>query len=477
MQPHLAPLLLLVCLAHAREDELPEWGGFRGNNGAGQALSAELPSSLDLEQGLRWRTEIPAGYSSPTVCGEHVFVTGAEQDGAEGGLLSTIALERATGEIAWVSELEYEGSRPGASSPAAPSPVTDGERVYSVFHHFGIVALDMQGEVEWELELAPFDIPHGMSTSAVVHGGTLVLQVDQDNGAYLLALDKATGEELWRVGREGTQHGYSTPAIHSPEEGPAQVVVSGSFQIAGYALEDGRKLWWVDGSAWQATPVPLVAGGHAFVNAYQGAPSEFGMPTFAESFEAQLEDKDSNGNGLLERGEWEHEALQQGWFLFDLDGDDMLGPADYAYAQRAGRARGGLFAIRLDGEGDVTATHVDWVQKDRRGLPGIPSPVLVGDHLFVIKRGGLLSSIDVESGEVVKQERVGRPDAYYASPIAAGDRVLTASQNGTLTIIKAEAEWEVLASAELEEEIWSTPAVAGGQVFVRSLEALYCFGD
>ena len=375
-----------------------------------------------------------------------------------------------------MSELEFEGPSPGANSSAAPSPVTDGERVYSVFHHFGIVTLDMEGEVVWEKELAPFDIPHGMSTSVVIHGDTLILQVDQDNGPYLLALERATGDELWRTVREGTQHGYSTPAIWAPEGKPAQVIVSGSFHIAGYSVDEGKKLWWVDGSAWQATPVPLIHGDRAYVNAYQVAPSEFGMPTFAEPFEDHLKEKDANENGLLERDEWPHPALQQGWFLFDLDGDDKLGPDDYAYAQRAGRANGGLFSIRLGGEGDVTETHVDWICKDRRSLGDIPSPVRVGDHLFIIKRGGLLTSIDAGSGDTIKQERVGRPDAYYASPIAAGDKIVTASQNGTLCIVKADAEWEILSSTELGEEVWSTPAIAGGQVFVRSLEALYCFG-
>ena len=98
------------------QPDQPEWGGFRGNNGAGVAQSEQLPEALDPEGNLVWRTEVPSGYSSPTVAGERLFLTGAE-----GEALETICLDRHTGEVRWRREVPFDGKRPGANSPAAPA--------------------------------------------------------------------------------------------------------------------------------------------------------------------------------------------------------------------------------------------------------------------------------------------------------------------------------------------------------------------
>ena len=172
-----------------------------------------------------------------------------------------------TGETRWEREIPFDGKRVGANSSAAPTPVTDGERVYSLFHAAGLVAYDLEGEELWSVDLGPFEIPHGMSSSPVLHGDLLVVQADQDSGSFLAAFDRKTGEERWRVEREGVVHSYATPAIYAPEEGPAQVIVSGSFQIASYSLADGKKLWWVNGSAWQTKAIPLIDGNVCYVSA------------------------------------------------------------------------------------------------------------------------------------------------------------------------------------------------------------------
>lgn len=163
------------------------------------------------------------------------------------------------------------------------------------------------------------------------------------------------------------------------------------------------------------------------------------------------------------------------WFIFDLDGDDMLNEADYAYLKSAGTATGGLFAIRLGGRGDVTESHLAWKYSERRGLSDVISPVVVNDTLFVLRDGGLLTSIDTATGEVIKQKRIGDPDQYYASPVSAGGRLLTASQAGQLAVVSGEGEWEVLSTTDLDEVLWSTPALVEGLVCVRSQTAMYCF--
>lgn len=464
------PTLLTLLLPLATGDT-PEWGGFRGNNGSGVSVHGSIPAVLDAEENLLWRTEIPSGYSSPIVTGNRVIVTAAE-----GKELVTLCLDKVTGEIRWRSHVEFDGSRVGANSPAAPTPVTDGRQIFSLFHHVGLVAYDMNGKEVWHNSLgAPFNIPHGLATSPVLHGDLVILQLDQDTDSHLIALDKATGEERWRVARPGTTHGYATPVIYEPEEGPVQIICSGSMEVAAYAFLDGEKLWWMGGSAWQTKSLPLIHKGLCIVNAYMQPPSEFGGPRVTQSWEEALAERDADGDELISRDEWPHEALQLAWFIFDLDGDDKLNEADYAYLKSAGTATGGLFAIRLGGRGDVTTSHLAWKYSERRGLSDVISPVVVNDTLFVLRDGGLLTSIDTATGEVIQQKRVGDPDQYYASPVSAGGRLLTASQAGQLAVVSGEGEWEVLSTTDLDEVIWSTPALAEGLLFVRTQSALYCF--
>ncbi len=449
----------------------PEWGGFRGNNGTGVS-SASIPEKLDPEANLRWRTEIPGGYSSPTVAGEHVYVTAA--DGTE---LQTISVSRSSGEIEWVKSVTFHGRRTGANSPAAPSPVTDGERIYSLFHDVGLIVYDAAGEEVWRHAVGKINIPHGLSSSPVLHDDTLVLQVDQDGGAYLIAFDKRTGDVRWRVEREAATHSYATPTIFTPESGPAEVLVSGSLELSSYSIDDGEKLWWTSGSSWQTNSLPVLDGDVCIVSAFMVPSNEFGIPNLFPTFEEALESFDEDGDGMISRDEWRHDALNQAWFVFDLDDDGKFDERDYKYLLGSKSATGGLYAVRAGGSGDVSDSHVVWTYDGRRGLPHVTSPLVVGRTLFLMKEGGLFTAVDVATGEVTKQGRVGQPDQYFASPVAGGERIVTASQSGQLAVITAEPEWDVLSVTELEEETWSTPAIAGSEVFVRTQKALYCFGS
>lgn len=460
-----------VALLAFPADGTPEWGGFRGNNGLGVADSERLPDALDPAAACsKWRAEIPAGYSSPCVAGDDVYLTATEPK-----RLITLCIDRRDGATRWSRELEFDGKRVGANSAAAPSPVTDGERVYSLFHSAGLVAYDRNGEELWHNPLGPFNIPHGLSTSPLLCGDRLILAVDQDTDSYLLALDKRTGKELWKVERGGVTHGYSTPAVYSPAEGPVQIIVSSAYQVSAYSVEDGEKLWWVNGSAWQTKAIPLVVGDLCIVNAYMVPSAEFGVPKISETWAEILEERDADEDGFIAKTEWNHPTIQQVFFIFDLDGDSKFDEREFNYLLSSATAVGGMFAIELGGRGDVTDTHVRWRYEGNRGLPDIPSPLVVDGILYMIKEGGILTAVDIEDGAVIKQGRVGEPDSYFASPVAGAGKIITASQSGQLSVIRAGAEWEVLSTTPLEEEVWSTPAIAGGDLFVRSQKALYCF--
>ena len=112
----------------------------------------------------------------------------------------------------------------------------------------------------------------------------------------------------------------------------------------------------------------------------------------------------------------------------------------------------------------------------RRGLPDIPAPLVLDGTIYMVKRGGIFTALEASTGKVLQRGRVGESDAYYASPVAAGKRILLSSQSGQLLILDADQGWEEISAGSVDEEVWSTPAVAGQHVVVRSQSALYCFG-
>ncbi len=480
MLTHLTLLALLSLSSDA------PWGGFRGANGSGTAPGATLPAVLGAEGQPLWTAAVPHGYSSPTVAGGRVFTTGYEgkknDDGVEVKSLFTVAHDALTGKELWRNTVPFEGARPGGNSYAAPTAVSDGERVYALFHHIGLVVYDLDGKELWRKSLgAPYNIPHGLATSPVVHGGMVVLQLDQDGGSALVALDARTGEERWRTQRDGALHSYATPSIYTPREGGVQVIVSGSYQVTGYSLATGERIWWATGSAWQSKAVPLYFEDLCIVSAYMPSSTEFGLPSVGQAFAEALADKDADADGKISRAEWPQEGMQQTWFIWDLDGDELLDEREYVYLQSTQTAKGGLLAIDLDVEGkplvgDVTETHVAWRYDGRRGLSDLVSPVLVDGTVYLLKEGGILTALDARTGKVGKQDRIGEPDQYFASPVAAEGRILAASLSGQLSVVSAGEDWSVLSSATVEGKVWSTPALAHGRVYVRSERKLYCFG-
>lgn len=466
------PALFSLPLASLASGDVPEWGGFRGTDGTGQLARASLPASLDPEGTLQWRVEVPSGYSSPVVAGKNLFLTGATKS-----KLVVLCLDPASGEQRWSKEFDFDGRRPGQNSPAAPTPVTDGEIVVALFHHLGLIAFDTTGKELWRVQLGPINIPHGMSTSPLLYGDLVVLQVDQDRAAYLVAFDKKTGKERWRTERAGAKHSYATPAIWAPNGGPAEVIVSGSFQTTGYSLDKGEKLWWVEGNGWQSKCAPVVAGKRCFVNAYSGSISEMGYPTLALSFEEALVQHDGDGNEKIGKSEYGDPQLHQLWFLFDLDEDGLLDQEEWEFGQAANDKKGGFFALDLGQRGAQAPGKLAWTLEGTRGVPGFTTPLVVGNTLFMIDDGGLLTSLDVSTGKIVRQERVGQPDEFFASPVAGDGKVYLVGKKGVLSVVTAESEWKELAShaLESEEEFWATPSLSARAVFVRGTEALYCF--
>jgi len=138
-------------------------------------------------------------------------------------------------------------------------------------------------------------------------------------------------------------------------------------------------------------------------------------------------------------------------------------------------AENGLLAIALGGEGDMTASAIRW--KYQRPVPQVPSTLLYGGALFMVNDSGILLSFNPSTGELVKQGRLkGAIDKYFASPVGADGKVFLVSQDGTVSVVQAKGDWEILSVNPMDDEVFATPAIADGRIYLRTKGTLYCFG-
>jgi outer membrane protein assembly factor BamB len=200
-----------------------DWSRFRGPNGAGVAEESPLPDRIGPETNVVWKTDLPMGKSSPTLTKDRIFLTGHEDD-----RLVTIGLDRATGKILWKREAPSRRLEKmhQLNDESSSSPVTDGSNVYVFFGGYGLLSYTADGDERWRRPLGPFTNFHGMGASPLYHDGKVLMVCDQDQGAYIIAVDAATGETVWRVERPDMVHSFSTPALYEPEDGPTELIVA-----------------------------------------------------------------------------------------------------------------------------------------------------------------------------------------------------------------------------------------------------------
>lgn len=450
-----------------------EWPGFRGPNGSGVAQARVLPSAIAKTKNLLWRVEVPAGYSSPVLSATRVFLAAHEE-----GKIFVMALDRRTGAVVWKTEAPRDrATKRSVNTPVSSTPVTDGVNLYVFFEDFGLLSYGADGKERWRYPMPRTNNPYGMAASPVIESGSLIMVCDQDTDSFIMALDRDTGRLRWKTARPEATHGFATPVIWRPAKGPAQAIVSGSYQLAAYSVPTGEKLWWVWGMAWQAKSTPVIGGETLYVHSWMATMSELGQQKDdVAPFEETLKEKDADRDGKLSKQEAPDPEMAKIWFLFDLDKDGFVDAREWDVHRKRAQARNGLYAIRLGGSGDVTATHVLW--RHEKSLPNIPSPVLYGGVVYLLKEGGVFTSLDAATGKVLKQGRLeGAVDPYYSSPVAGAGKIYAVSQHGKVSVVQAAGEWQSLSVADLEEECWATPAIGGGRLYIRTQKALYCFGE
>jgi outer membrane protein assembly factor BamB len=447
-----------------------DWLRFRGPNGSGIAEDSPLPGEIGSNKNVRWRVAVPAGKSSPVVTADRIYLTGH----TDGHLLS-LAYDRRTGKELWRRQapLNREEKRNALNDPAAPSAVSDGANVYVFFAGYGLLSYSAAGAERWRLPLGPFTNFHGMAASPILADGKLLMICDQDQGAFLLAVDKDSGKPLWKAERPDMVHSFSTPAVYRTPAGRVEVIVPGSYQMTAYDVSNGELIWRTRGLTYQVKSVPVVSGDTLYFNGWApgGEPSErLELPDFDEV----VAQHDADRDGKLSKSEIPKQWLPGTWEMQDLNKDGLLDAKDWQYYRMRRTSSNSAMAIRLGGRGDVTQTHLLW--RYEKSLPDVPAILHYRGVLYLVRNGGIMQTLNAADGKLLKQGRLSHAlDEYYASPVAGDGKVYMISRNGTISVLTAAADWRILATGEFGEEVFATPAISGGQIWVRTASALYDF--
>ena len=328
------------------------------------------------------------------------------------------------------------------------------------------MAYSASGEKLWELGLGPFRNFYGMAASPVLVGNTLLLLCDQAMGSYLIAVDKTTGKELWRQQRPVRLESYTTPILYPDAAHPQQIIVSGSRWIDAYDPASGESLWFFNGVGTGPVSSPVLAGNILFVNAPDHAAEP--LPPFGDL----AAEHDTNKDGRLAKPEVEGTWLINHFGYLDADGDGSITTQDWQVLNAEFQNdHWGMNAIRLSDKGGEPQA----LWNTQQSVPYIPSPLVYGGVLYMVK-DGIVSSLDPETGELHKRGRLtkGSPKVY-ASPVAADGKIYIGILGGQIAVLQAGAQWEVLAMNDLQDEIWATPAIADGHLYVRTRGKLFSF--
>lgn len=448
----LLALAVLVPLA-ATSSRAEDWPQFRGPAGTGVVTDAKPPAEWSADKNVSWKVAVSGvAWSCPIVVGDKVFVTTAFSEGqpkpksgggGKGGggfgkasapketyQFKIVCLERATGKTAW--EKVVKEARPtipthGSNTYASETPVSDGERVYAYFGMTGLFCYDLTGKEVWKKDLGSYAMMAGWGTasSPVLAGDKLVIQCDNEEKSFLVAFDKKTGTEAWKVERR-ERSGWATPFVWKTKD-RTDIVVSGAQAIRGYNPADGKVVWTLDVGGGQSSASPTGDAERLYVGVGQGG----------------------GGPG---------------------------GP-------KGGNSRAGtLFAVKAGAKGDITpkageATSEGVAWSAGRVWPAAASPLVYDGFVYTLDRnGGTISCLDAKTGKAAyTKERIPGAGAFWASPWAADGQIFCLDETGTTHVLKAGGEFDVVRTNKLgRDTYWATPAAANGALFIRSVDSLYC---
>ncbi len=400
------------------------WPSFRGPGGLGVSAYTNVPADWNGKtgDGILWKTKIPLpGNNSPVVWGDRVFLSGGDPNE-----LQVFCFDAVSGRLLWTGDVTrvplQSNEEPFEvmedTGFAAPTMVTDGRRVYAIFATGDIGGFDFNGKRIWTRNLGIPDSAYGYASSLAMYRNLVLIQYDQggpeDGMSKMIALDGFTGQTVWETKRP-VPNSWSSPIV-TEIGSQVQLLTCGDPWVIAYDPAKGTELWRAKCLYGDIAPSLIYA-------------NPVRDPT----------EKVSNGaNGLV----------------FAIE----------PYSK--------LVAIRPDGRGDVTETHIVWSLEE--GAPDICSPVSNGELIFLLTTEGFLTCYKVADGTRLWEQDLR--ENFCASPSLVGDKLYLLTEEGVMLIVQSGPEYKELARCELGEECRASPAFADGRIYIRGLENLYCIG-
>ena len=459
----------LAILWNVEFAQADNWPQFRGVNASGTSHeTTSLPTDIGPNRNVVWKLPVGRGHSSPVVFGERAYLTTLRDE-----KLLTLAVDVTSGKIAWEAEAQYDKleSVHRIGSPATPSCATDGDVVISFFGSSGLHAYSVAGKLLWKQPMGPFDNSFGAAGSPIIVDDLVVIIEDHDTGSVLAAFDKRTGKEVWRTDRAAFRRNYSSPVVWPQADGN-QIVVVGTGQVNAYEAASGKQVWTVRRGSRVVSSTPVVSDEGQLYVVNSGGGEAPDQPPYAQL----IATADANSNKMLEKTELPNSIIRSFIDQFDRDKNGSLDELEYESIRGTMMyAKPIAMRIKSGGHEDITDTHVAW--SATKSLPRNASPLVVNGVVFMIKDGGIATSLDAASGEQLKSGRLRATGKFFSSPVYGDGKIYALTEQGKLNVVTAESNWKQLATADFSEDVYATPAIANGRLYIRTVQHLYCFSD
>ncbi|HUY34953.1 MAG TPA: PQQ-binding-like beta-propeller repeat protein [Pirellulales bacterium] len=399
----------------ARAENWPQW---RGPNHDGISHETNLPTTWSKTENVAWRLPLPgpAG-ATPIVWGDRIFLTSAKGSDL---LLLCVSTE---GKPLWEAKVGSGDRtvRDGEGNTASPSPVTDGEHVWSFMANGQLGCYDFKGDEIWNFNLqdrfGKFNIAFGMTSTPLLDGDRLYFQLIHTNGALVVALDKRSGKLVWRQKRASDainecEHSYASPTLY--RDGKQEFLLThGADYIVAHRLDDGAEIWRCGG----LTLHPR--------NKYNNTLRFVATPVAVPGLIVVPSAKD-----------------------------------------------GPVLGLSPDAKGDISASDDGHLWKRPDNTPDVPSPLVYDGLVYLCRENGFLICLDAQTGKELYQKRCFS-DRYRASPVYGDGKIYVTARTGVVTVVKAGRRFEILASNDMGEPISSSPAISDGRIYLRTFESLY----
>jgi outer membrane protein assembly factor BamB len=408
--------MLLLLAGTAAADNWPQW---RGANHDGISVEKNLPTEWDATKNVAWKLKLPGmGGSTPAIWGDHLFLT--SQDGSDIALLCI----RTEGKELWRRKLgsgtpKYRGDE---GNGASASPSTDGKHVWVFTGAGDLACFDFDGNESWRFNAQErygrFNIQHGMHSTPLLDGDRLYVQLLHGNGFHVIALDKATGKEIWKIerpsdGRGEGKHSYASPVLWRKGK-DAYLIVHGCDYATAHRLDDGREIWRVGG----LNPKDHYNATLRFVTSPLATPDLIVVPTAKHGPVVGLK---PDATGLVEPG-----SRFEQWRL-------------------------------------------------PKSTPDVPSPLIHDGLLYLCGESGQLTCLEAKTGKELYSQKL-HAARYRGSPVYAGGMIYLTARDGVVTVVKAGPKFEQVAVNTLPDQIAASPAVSGGRIYLRGFDTLYAIG-